>query len=151
MDNIGKALLTAAGIILVLLLISGGFMLYNKTKTVTDNAGKEIDDLNNQLLTAKYTQYTGTDVSGSTVLSAISKFWDSQDIFVSVEINGSTTYYVYNDANLTTLLTDSEMASRLAEAKKPVSTKYINPRTVFLGTLVEGPNGGVIGIKYVAQ
>ena len=126
-------------------------MLYNKTKTVTDNAGKEIDDLNNQLLTAKYTQYTGTDVSGSTVLSAISKFWDSQDIFVSVEINGSTTYYVYNDANLTTLLTDSEMASRLAEAKKPVSTKYINPRTVFLGTLVEGPNGGVIGIKYVAQ
>jgi len=151
MDNIGKALLTAAGIILVLLLISGGFMLYNKTKTVTDNAGKEIDDLNNQLLTAKYTQYTGTDVSGSTVLSAISKFWDSQDIFVSVEINGSTTYYIYNDANLTTLLTDTEMATRLAETKKASSTKYINPRNNFLGTIVEGPNGGIIGIKYVAQ
>ncbi|MBE5938482.1 MAG: hypothetical protein E7265_10690 [Lachnospiraceae bacterium] len=151
MDALKKLLLWAAGLIIVLIIIGIMFDLFDRTRETTDNAGKQIDDMNDKLAHAVYTRYTGDDISGSEVLSAISNFWDSQDIFVSVEINGSTTYYVYNDANLTTLLTDSEMASRLAEAKKPVSTKYINPRTVFLGTLVEGPNGGVIGIKYVAQ
>jgi len=150
MDNqVPSYIKIIAGIVLTLLLVSAGFLLWNKSQDSFNTAGNQIDEMNNTMLEQKYTQYTGLDVSGSTVINAINKFWDSKDIYVSVTIGGTTTTYIYTDTTLSTLRTDTEMGTLVSAAKKASSSTYINPKKTFTGSIIRDSNtDGIIGISY---
>ena len=65
MENASKALIIAGAILLSILLIGLGMMVYSKAKGTLDNTG--IDDVGVQTFNSKFSDYEGSNVSGSSV------------------------------------------------------------------------------------
>ena len=69
MENASKALIIAGAILLSILIISLGIMIFNQAKGAMD--GSQMDQLEMQNFNAKFTQYEGKSVRGSTVNSML--------------------------------------------------------------------------------
>ena len=69
MDNASKSLIIAGAILIVVMLISLGVLVFNRTTVVVDDNMKNIDNLSIQTFNAQFSQYLGDDVSGVTVLT----------------------------------------------------------------------------------
>ena len=69
MENASKALIIAGAILLAIVIISLGLVVVNNTRSVTDNANlnaQEIETFNN-----KFVAYEGTNITGARVKSLI--------------------------------------------------------------------------------
>ncbi len=138
-----------AGAILMLLVVSAGFLIYNGQKENLNTVMDESNKTANQLAESKWTQYEGAEVTGSEVISVIKQMKET-DTFVTVNNGNGDVNYIYTDgATLTTKMTDAEYATALSKAKKRGSTEYINPNTRFTGEIVrDAVTEGILGIKF---
>jgi len=110
MENASKALIIAGAILLAIVIISLGLVVVNNTRSVTDNANlnaQEIETFNN-----KFIAYEGTNVSAAKVKSLIqaaiaSNSTSSSDRQIIVELKAqksttsSGTTYSTNEVNVT--------------------------------------------------
>lgn len=109
MENASKALIIAGAILLAIVIISLGLVVVNNTRSVTDNANlnaQEIETFNN-----KFIAYEGTNVSAAKVKSLIqaaiaSNNTSPSDRQIKVDLKaqkstGNTTSYSTNEVNVT--------------------------------------------------
>lgn len=140
-DSVGKGI-NLIGTVVVALLIVGvliafAYLVISKVNGAKDDVAQQAD----AALEYKYTSYEGEVVTGSDVLTAITKF-KNDTLYICVD-NGLTTTYYNLDANLTTA-----GAEKIATAKsKSDINHYINPSSHFVGEVMY-QNDAIVGIKF---
>lgn len=148
-DTVPGFVVFIGGLVIAALIVSVGFFIYNNQKETSDVVVEQTNRINNQLQEAEWTQYNGTEITGSEVVNVIKRLQDT-DTFVSVDNGNGEVFYIYSDASLNTRLTNDEQAAKIKEAKKRGSTAYINPSTKFYGQVERDANTeGILGIKFV--
>ena len=137
-----------AGIVLMLLVISGAFIAYRNSKEGMSAANEKVSNMTNDMIESEWTQYEGQEILGSEVLSVI-KHYKGNGTFVSVDNGNGEVFYLYTDASLGTEMTSPEFAEALAKAKKRGGPEYINPNTRFVGEIVrDDVTESILGLKF---
>lgn len=143
MENVTTALKIAAAVVITILIIGIAFTIYNKSKSTTDSAMNQMDNLTTTLNESDFTQYDGATVTGTDVLNVINKY--RNDILCVTVDNGRTeTEYIYN-STLSAVSTNN-----IADAKDRSNlNKYINPNASFVGEVIrDEQTGTIIGLKF---
>lgn len=146
MDNVTKALMIAASTVITILIIGIGFTIYNKSKSSSDAALNQMDNLNTTLAESDFTQYDGTSVTGTDVINIINKY-RNEVICVTVNNGRTETEYIYN-SSLSAVSTNS-----IADAKdKSNLNKYINPNATFTGEVIrDAQTNTITGLKFTIR
>lgn len=118
-----SALRIAGGVIITVLVITLAFGIYTLAKGTSTSAKQQINRLSGQMSESIYTQYEGVEVSGSEVINIIKQF-DKDDVVVEVVIGSATADYG-----------GSSGTGTLSDATDRSSTNYINPNSMFLGSI----------------
>ena len=157
-----------AGIVIALLVISVGFAIYSKMSSSIDEAGGQIDNLNNRLASEAYSELDGrTDISGSTVIGFIADHQDDATwILVTnrsgdvVRINTTTSAtsasnatYSKGTCSIGAIRTGTPTANQVVSAMKNKSNTnsgYVNPAWVYKAT-VAYDGAAVAGIHFEKQ
>lgn len=147
-DTIPGFVVFIGGLVIAALIVSVGFFIYNNQKETSNAVVEQTNRINNQLQEAEWTQYNGTEVTGSEVINVIKRFQEA-DTYVSVDNGGGEVFYIYADRALTTKKTSEEEAELLKAAKTRGNAAYINPNTRFVGVVDrDETTEGILGIKF---
>ncbi len=149
MHSVEDFLKIVAGVILAILVISMGFLFYNRIKDSGNSAMDKASSTTQTALDSNITQYSRSDVAGEEVRSAISNFMGSSDeIYICVD----GTYYIYpsNDVSVDNRETPAETQKKLQEAKKKGSSTYISPKAKYTGVVDYDPDDSslILGITF---
>ena len=123
MENASKALIIAGAILLAIVIISLGLVVVNNTRSVTDNANlnaQEIETFNN-----KFVAYEGANVSGSQVKSLLQTAIASNAANLDKKVEVSEYKFVWDSS--TSKYTVTQPAS--GYDKKPESVPVSNIKT----------------------
>ena len=153
MDNVTKWILIIAGLVITALIIAYGVSVYNDNKKNADAANNKIERISQDMQESDWTQYDGTEITGSQVINVIKHFHSLGETFVSVDNHKSgEVFYVFSDASLSSKQSDDDFRDAIVAAKKRGENTYINPSGKFLGELVRDPDDGtILGIKFEIQ
>lgn len=126
-------------IVIVGIIVTIVYLVKGKVNDATEVLTGEADSA----IESTYTDYDGDTVTGTEVLSAISKF-KNDTIFVAVDNGSGTLTYYWRDADLNaneTTLSDAKSKSDLS--------KYITPSANFLGEVIRDDGTNAIkGITF---
>lgn len=150
MGEAKKGIWMGVGLIILLLVVSIGFMVYRTGKTTADNALAQVDELNIMLDESKYTDYDGRTITGNQVQSVISRF-NGDTIFVKVETKTTTTWYNYSNETLTSKIETSANTTLITNCSIKGSENYINPNGKFKGSIVRDANGTIMGLVFTQE
>ncbi|MBP5292435.1 MAG: hypothetical protein J6Y90_07445, partial [Lachnospiraceae bacterium] len=156
-----------AGIIIALLIISVGFVMWSKMSSGLDDAGKQLDAMNNRIATEAYAELDGrTDVSGSTVIGFVADHQEDATWMIItnksgelIRINTPTSATGASNASYSKgthsigALTGTPTANQVVSAMKNKSNSgkgYINPAWVYKAT-VTYDGAAIAGIEFVKQ
>lgn len=137
----------AIGLIILLLVASLGFILYNIGKTSANNAMEKVDELNVMLDESRYTDYEGRSVSGNVVQSLVNKY-KNDTVFVKVETKTNTTWYNYSNESLTSKVESSVNNENVVNSTIKGEENYINPNAKFTCTLYRDANDTIMGVIF---
>lgn len=141
-ESVGKGIQLLGTIIGGILLVGAIIALVTFVITKVNSAKEQMGNEADSALEYQYLQYDGDVVTGSDVLTAITKF-KNDTIYICVDNGLSTTYYNL-DASL-------QPANKVSFAKNKTDLNhYINPSTKFEG-LVNYDNGVIVGITFTKQ
>lgn len=153
MDNSLKAILIGAVTVIVLVVISLGFLILRQGQDTAKNAVNKIDNMNSQLAESDYTMYDGLEISGSEVANTIRKF--KHDYIAIKVITGrdtSGTWYIHDGTESDgTVVVGAEKIFDLSSATDPSASTYINPTGRFLGSVMRDDNGSVSAIIFTQK
>ncbi len=137
-------------VILALLLGSIAFFVFNSNRENLNAATEKGNRMSTQMVESEWTQYEGTEITGSEVIAVI-KHMKDYGTFVSVDNGNGEVNYTFTDGqSLQTEMTSTEFSEALAKAKKRGGSEYINPNTRFIGEVVrDDVTEGILGIKFV--
>ena len=152
MGEAKKGIWMGVGLIMLLLVVSIGFMVYRTGKTTADNALEQVNELNVMLDESKYTDYDGRTITGNQVQSVLSQFnGDTIYIKVVTKTNTAGTMYNYSDTALTILIASDTNATNIRNASVKGKTNYINPNGKFLGSIARDANESIVGLIFTQQ
>lgn len=126
-----SALRIAGGVIITVLVITLAFGIYTLAKGTSTSAKQQINRLSGQMSESIYTQYEGVEVSGSEVINIIKQF-DKDDVVVEVVIGSATADY------------GGTSTGTISDATNRSSANYINPNSMFLGSIVRSADTDAI-------
>lgn len=81
MENASKALLIAGAILIAILLIGVAMMTMNGIEGITSQSGEQLDSMEIQMFNKKFTQYEGSNVSGSNVKALINNIMSNNNTY----------------------------------------------------------------------
>jgi hypothetical protein len=148
MESVSSFLRGVGGLAIAALIVLFAFFLYNNQKESANEVVEQTNRVNVQVQEAEWTQYEGTDVTGSEVINVIKRMSDS-GTYVSVNNGSGEVFYIYSGRDLGTKLTSSEEATLLSNAKKRGNAAYISPGKHFIGTVDrDDTTDAILGIKF---
>lgn len=118
MENASKALLIAGAILIAILLIGIGMMVFGNISGVTSGATKKMDAMAIQIFNDPFSQYAGTNVTGSNVKALINMINANNKI--NTADGGHTIYYVdtINDGTELTSGTSNKSVNEYTTTKR---------------------------------
>lgn len=137
MDNILKALILGASVLLVIGVISISIVLFNSGQEIVKKSEQDMADISQAISMKKFENYNNTVVSGSQVINVIRMYSENANINVIVT-TGSGTTVTYNSTNKYSI-TD------------PTDARYINPTGKFISTITVNANKVVTAINFQQQ
>jgi len=147
-DTVPGFVVFIGGLVIAALIVSAGFYIYNNQKETSDVVVEQTNRINNQLQEAEWTQYNGTEITGSEVFNVIKRMQDT-DTYVSVDNGNGEVFYIFSDASLTNRYSNTDQSKLLKAAKKRGDAAYINPSTRFYGEVMrDDVTEGILGIKF---
>ncbi len=153
MENALKAILIGAVTVIVLVVISLGFLILRQGQDTAKNAVNKIDNMNSQLAESDYTMYDGLEISGSEVANTIRKF--KHDYIAIKVITGrdtTGTWYIHEGTeNSGNVIVGTEKEFDLSNAIEPSKPTYINPTGRFTGSVRRDDNGSVSAIIFTQK
>lgn len=150
MSNGVDAIKIGVTVIIVLLVASLAFLLYNSGKETADNAMQDLNEMNAILEESKYTDYENLTITGNQVTSLVNKY-SGDTVFVKVVTKTQTTWYNYSDTKLTQKINADKNTTLLSEMSIKGSKNYINPNGKFKCTLYRDENQTIMGIIFTQQ
>ncbi len=164
MDNITKALIIIAGLVLTGILIAYALGVFNSAKATGDNTAANMTNQMTQMNESRYTQYDGAILTGEQVRSVINQF-ESDEIGITVNnkqetrttvmgydsTKTGTAKYIKDDMAKADKLAEAEEAARVRKSKDINDASYINPSWSFYGIVNRNADtGAIIGISFFA-
>lgn len=146
-DTIPGFVVFIGGLVIAALIVSVGFFIYNNQKETSNAVVEQTNRINVQLQEAEWTQYEGMEVTGSEIINVIKRMKDSGTY---VEVNG----YKFCADDAGNNKTNDEFSKDLAAAKRRSaasegSATYINPSTLYIGSVVrEEESDAIVGIVF---
>lgn len=155
-NNIIKGLWIGVGVLFFIAVVAIGLSLFRQGQDMGNMASKELSKTSETLLNSKYTMYDGTDVSGTSVVSAIRNFrGDEGDIIIQVTTGSGNTYQyissgtVSGDSVTSALSAKLSTSSDIANAKDSSHSRYINPSGQFDASIAYDANDVIKAIIFV--
>ncbi len=150
-DNMSTMVHNIVNIVIALLIASAIFGVWAIASRFLQKGGDKITSLSTTLEEEDVAQYDGLTLSGTQVISALKQL-AGQPVCITVSNGHTTTAYNYTD---TTLQTVSTAQTAAVENKANLSTVYINPSSVYVGSVVRdsagGVKGAIVGLNFVIQ
>ena len=147
-DSVTKGILMLGGligaVIIVGIIVALVYLVKGKIEGATDTMVKQSDTA----LESIYTDYDGRTITGTELLSCISKFQEDE-IYILVEKNGATYYFNYDDSFNKADGTNGIL--KRADAEVKTAGCYIASSSKFRGEVIKTPDKGICGIKFVLQ
>ena len=158
-DTGGKVLYIVGGVLLALLVIGIAIGIYRHSKTTVSSAMDEMDQMGTTMTESKYTDYEGTIIPGSTVISLCNQFSNNA---ISLEIKNSagTSYYNYPAASKVGDLTGDKDASTgvrsgtvtMADLSDRTKSSYVSPSAKYMVTLTrDADNNEIVMMTFTQQ
>lgn len=148
-ESSNKVLYIIVGIVAVLLVISFGFLLIRSALEKGNVLTNSVNDKMDNILESQYTQYEGTEVSGSQVLNLINETYTASDfVYITVTTKAGTTTTYVCDATTLDKFTSSAQSTLITNAKDKAHNNYITPTGKFVGTVVRNTNQAIVGITF---
>lgn len=156
MDNVMKALLIGASVLVTIAIIAMGMYFLNRGQDMSNQADKELTRTADQLANSKYSAYDGTTVSGSTVVSAVKSFRDMEgDLIIQITTgaHAATQYLssgtIAGDIVSSTLTSLTTTTADITDIKDTTNGEYVNPSGEFNASLAYDANNVVRAIIFV--
>lgn len=159
MSNAQKAIVTAVGISLAVLLVSIVLIIFTSAQDVAKQAQSELTTIQSELANKEFSMYDGTTVTGSQVINAIRKYQYAEPFAIQVRTRGNTSGYWYlysatlsgNTVSIGTKKSGTVGTDLQNNAFNPSSNNYINPTAKFTSTLYTDVNQVVRAIVFTQQ
>lgn len=150
MENVTKAILITAAVIVTLFVIAGGFRILKPASQSADSANAEVSAMNQTMSESKFTIYESSNLLGSQVQTAITTF-DGEYVAIQYEAADNSKQHVNYSATPTTstILSSDPMDNTtiLQGMNKKTSPCYINPNQSYTGKIVRSDQG-IVGIIF---
>jgi hypothetical protein len=150
-----KALMIGAGVLITIAVIAMSMYFLGRGQDMSNQADKELTRTADQLTNSKYSPYDGSNVSGSSVVSAVKSFRDMEgDLIISITtgVHSATQYLssgtISGDSVTTTLTALSTTTADIADIKDSANVEYVNPSGEFAASLAYDANGVVRAIVF---
>lgn len=145
---VSKYIMLGLVVALVIGLAVYGIMYVNRGKDMVQTQDENWTNLHSMLSESDLQAYNGTLVSGSDVVSAISRY-ENKDTCIKVTTGRGTFYYNYVlDAN-NNIITGTPTG--IDKARTVTATEYINPTGNFRGSILRDINDVPTGIAFVQE
>lgn len=136
MEDSTKGISFAAGVLIVIGLVSIALVIYNIVMPMLNTGVKNTSSISQRITNSGYSQYDGTQKQGSEVISAINtQASDTLKVTVKTNSNTSGTSYTTTSYNITDKDDDD----------------YIEPTEKFNSVLVTNKNGAITGITFTQE
>jgi len=150
MENSLKAIIIGAGVVITMIVVSIGFLLMRSGQSTAQNAINRLDQISSEMSESEYTMYDGMEVSGSEVVNVLRKFKDEYiGIQVETKKNGGK-WYIHNvtlssgnEAEIVSTSTNS-----ISDTMDEKSDDYVNPNSVFTGSIARDENGRIAALIF---
>lgn len=133
MEDSTKGISFAAGVLIVIGLVSVALVIYNIVMPMLNTGVKNTSSISQRITNSGYSQYDGTTKQGSEVISAINT-QASEDLKITVKTNSNPSGKSYTTTSYN--ITDKD------------NDNYIEPTEKFDSKLVVNTNGAVTEILF---
>lgn len=152
MENATKAIMIAAAILIVLVIVSIGFLVLRSGQDTAKLALTKVDQVNSDIKDSDIKMYDRMTISGSEVVNLISKYQKSTfGIKVSTGKDTAGTWYIKQITEGTTNVLGADSGQDMGKTMVETDNQYVNPNGKFLGKILRDVNGSVIGITLTQQ
>ncbi len=140
MDNALKGLMLAAGVILTCMVIGVGFYIAREAHSTALASSNKLSEYKKDIQESSYTKYDGMNVSGSDVVNFAKKNLISYDaenlapVYVSIKTSTHEEIYVSNQY--------------LKNLRDFSHVRYVNPISMFVGSVVRDANDVIVGVVF---
>lgn len=140
MDNALKGLMLAAGVILTCMVIGVGFYIAREAHTTALASSNKLSEYKKDIEESSYTKYDGMNVSGSDVVNFAKKNLSSYD--------ASNPAPVYVGIKTSSHEEDYETNQYLKNLRDFSHPRYVNPVSIFVGSVVRDENDVIVGVVF---
>lgn len=140
MENILKAIVIGAGVLITCIVIGISFQIYRESKSISIASANNLNEFASELNESDLTRYDGLEVKGSDVLNFIKKQLGEYESFevASVSINVITSKSSNTYVN----------GLFLSDIVNFTNDKYINPISKFSGKVIRNKNKVIVGLCF---
>lgn len=152
MENGVKALIIGASVVIVLVIISIGFLIMRSGQDTAKLGLSKIEQVNGDIKDSDVKMYDKMTISGSEVVNLISKYQKGAfGIKVITGKDTTGTWYIKTVDEGGSNALGSDSSADMSNTMVETSDKYVNPNGKFLGKVLRDKNGVVTGVTFVQQ
>ncbi|RCX13009.1 hypothetical protein DFR58_11966 [Anaerobacterium chartisolvens] len=155
MENATTAIKIGAAIVIVMVVVTIGFMVLRSGQDTAKLGLEKLGQVNSDLDTAEVSMYEGSVVSGSEVLNFIEKNKKASfGVKVITNLNTAGVCYikeVTSTGGIGNDISESDTDNYINIAKDVKRATYINPNGRFLGKVYKNANGAITGLLFTQQ
>lgn len=152
MERAVEFLKIGAVIVIVLVLISLGFLLMRSGQDTAKIGISKINQINSDIKESDIKMYDGMTVTGSEVVNTLNKFQNSSyGVKVITGKNASGTWYVRTVDESNNNALGSASSADISDTIDETDNEYVNPNGSFIGKVLRDKNGTVTGIIFTQQ
>lgn len=138
-----KILIYAASVIITCTLVALGFRASDIAKDISNNATRQIAEIDDDIKDGDIMKYDGNKVNGSEVINFIKRqlgdYFAGETSPIYIYVKTSVSENTYTDKSYFANITDF------------TDTRYIKPTAVFMGQVIKNENKVIIGVSFVQQ
>ncbi len=155
MENATTAIKIGAAIVIVLVVVSIGFMVLRSGQDTAKLGLEKLGQINSDLDTLDMSMYDNESTTGNEVVNFIEKNKSgsfSIIVYTGMDTDGEAYVRTYNSSeNTVGESVISNMDELIKSAKDPGKSVYINPSKSFLGKVIKNKNGVVTCVEFRQQ
>ena len=152
MENATKAIMIGASIVIVLVIVSIGFLVLRSGQDTAKTALTKMEQVNGDIKESDIKMYDRMSISGSEVVDLLSKYQKGTfGIKVTTGKDTQGTWYVKTVEEGSDNALGSDASADIGKTMVVTDAKYVNPNGRFLGKILRDKNGSLTGITFTQQ
>lgn len=154
MDNAQKAIMIGVGLFITIIVIAAVMLITGIGQDLLNSGTQKASSISDNLQAQLTSQYDGTTMTGSQVISAIKSNYKTEGMVIRVGNNDYGMSIIKGTENNVTGVEKNKKSNEveIGPLSDPSSSQYINPAKKYKASLIKiTGSDAVVGIQFTAQ